>query len=36
MVLGYASQGFTAIKIGAVAFIIGIVVKITRRLLLPD
>ncbi|MFO7976053.1 MAG: hypothetical protein R6V12_15625 [Candidatus Hydrogenedentota bacterium] len=36
MVLGYASQGFTAIKIGAVAFIIGIAVKFTRRLLMPD
>jgi len=36
MVLGYASLGFTAIKVGAIAFIIGIAVKITRRLLLPD
>ncbi len=36
MVLGYASQGFTAIKAGAVAFVIGVLVKITRRLLLPD
>ena len=36
MVLGFAPQGFTAIKVGAAAFVIGIAVKITRRLLLPD
>ncbi len=36
MVLGYTSPGFTAIKFGAIAFVIGIAVKLTRRLVLPD
>ena len=36
MVLGYTGPGFTAIKLGAVAFVLGIAVKITRRLFLPD
>lgn len=36
LVLGYTGAGAAAIKYGALAFIIGIAVKITRRLALPD
>jgi len=36
LVLGYTGAGVAAIKYGAIAFIIGIAVKLTRRLVLPD
>ena len=36
LVLGYTGAGAAAIKYGAIAFIIGIAVKLTRRLVLPD
>ena len=36
LVLGYTGAGAAAIKYGAIAFIIGIAVKLTRCLVLPD
>jgi hypothetical protein len=36
MVFGYGQHGFTAMKVGALAFVAGIAIKILRRLLLPD
>ncbi|HOF39511.1 MAG TPA: hypothetical protein PLD73_05515 [Candidatus Hydrogenedentes bacterium] len=36
LVLGFTNAGAAGIKYGAVAFIIGIAVKLFRRLILPD
>ncbi|MGI6460853.1 MAG: hypothetical protein ACOX5J_12320 [Candidatus Hydrogenedentales bacterium] len=36
LVLGFTNMGVAGIKYGAIAFIIAIVVKLFRRMILPD